>query len=119
MSSKNAPDAITRRQRWSLAGRLTAWSAGTTCLLLLAATGFLYGVLTGDLEREDDELLADRVQVFRNQQRDRPADLQRDGSGEWLARQNAPIYLRLLDDPGTILLETPGMSAALVPGLFP
>jgi two-component system heavy metal sensor histidine kinase CusS len=117
--AKNAPEAPAGRRPWSLAARLTAWYAGATFLLLLAATGFLYWVLTDNLEREDDEFLADRVQVFRTQLRDRPADLRRDGAGDWTVRQNAPIYLRLLDAGGRVLLETPGMSADLAPQLFP
>src|SRR5262249_55549846 len=117
MSSKIAPEA--GRSLSSLAARLTAWYAAWTFLLLLTATGFLYWVLTDNLEREDDEFLADRVQVFRNQLRDRPVALKRDGVGDWTVRQNAPIYLRLLDANGMVLLETAGMSADLTPVLFP
>jgi two-component system heavy metal sensor histidine kinase CusS len=118
MSSKNAPD----RPPWSLAARLTAWYAGSAFLLILSATGFLYWVLVTNLEREDDEFLADKVQVLRILLRDHPEDvkeLQREVEWAWAARQYVQVYVRILDETGRSILETPGMSDGLGPDVFP
>ena len=89
MASNNV---LRRTTPWSLAARLTAWYAGTTFLLILAATGFLYWALLTNLDREDDEFLTDKVHILRTFMRDRPHDatpLRQEAEWEWAASQHA------------------------------
>jgi two-component system heavy metal sensor histidine kinase CusS len=123
MSSKTAPEPRPARRAWSLAARLTAWYAGTAFALVLGATGFLYWALEANLDREDDESLADEARVLAAALRDRPGDLstvRREAELASAARQYAPLYVRVLDyNHGLILAETPGMARALAPEAFP
>ncbi|HEV3445710.1 MAG TPA: heavy metal sensor histidine kinase [Gemmataceae bacterium] len=125
MSSKdaveNAPAKPVRRP-WSLAARLTAWYAGSAFLLILGATGFLYWVLSTNLDREDDQFLADKVHLLRKLLRERPdgiKSIEREAEEEWAARQYAQVFVRILDTSGRSLLETPGMSKELTTEVFP
>src|SRR5438477_10021521 len=64
MSSKTGPEPLAASQgkkTWSLALRLTVWYTLSSFALLLAATGFLYWSLAHNLDREDDEFLADKL----------------------------------------------------------
>jgi two-component system heavy metal sensor histidine kinase CusS len=123
MSSKNAPDAaVPLRRPWSLAGRLTAWYAGSSFAVVAVATGLLYWGLVANLDSEDDEELADKVRILRGVLRDRPDDLtglRQQAEWGWAARQYAQVHVRVLDDQGRVLLETPGMGQALPPAAFP
>jgi two-component system heavy metal sensor histidine kinase CusS len=126
MSSKSAPEPATGpapgRRPWSLAARLAAWYAGSAFLLVLSATGFLYWVLAANLDREDDELLADKVHVLRMLLRDTPeggAPLRQEVEWESAARRHVPFYVRILDADGRTLMETPGMGAELPAAAFP
>src|SRR5262249_9004873 len=60
----------------SLAIRLTAWYAGSAFLLILLATGFLYQVLAANLDREDDQYLAGKIEFLKKLLQDRPENLQ-------------------------------------------
>jgi two-component system heavy metal sensor histidine kinase CusS len=118
MSSKIGPD----RRPWSLAMRLTAWYAGTTFVLILAATAFLYWALISSLDREDDEFLADKVRVLRTVLRKRPADvsaIRQEAEWAWSARQHTQVYVRILDSNHQVILETPGMTRMLPTAMFP
>jgi two-component system heavy metal sensor histidine kinase CusS len=120
MSSKTAPERGARA--WSLAARLTAWYAGSAFLLVLAATGFLYWVLISNLEREDDQFLADQIHYLRTLLRDRPDEfraLKKEAELEWASSEHIQVYKRILDEDGQILMETPGMHGLLPPDLFP
>src|SRR6516162_4270259 len=81
MSSKSARDAPDPAgppappRAWSLAARLAAWNAGSAFALVLAATGFLYWASVSNLDREDDQLLGDRVRVLRAVMQNRPGDM--------------------------------------------
>src|SRR5262245_15028082 len=119
MSSRNgmtdpgrpaAPASATRP--WSLASRLTAWYAVSAFALVLGATGFLYWVLDANLDREADEALADQVQILRKVLQERPGDtaaLRKEVEWEWSARQYARVYVRILQEDGTAVLETSDM----------
>jgi two-component system heavy metal sensor histidine kinase CusS len=110
------------RHRWTLATWLTVWYAGSAFLLILGATGFLYWALAANLDREDDEFLADRVRVLRALLRERPDDnaalFQAIGS-EQAARPEAQILVRIIGPDGSTLVETPQMSVELPPSDFP
>lgn len=125
MSSKTAPDALAPRPAkasWSLAARLTAWNAGSAFVLILAATGFLYWALGRSLDQEDDNQIADQVRVLRDLLADRPGDLEavrQEAEQEFLSRQHTQVYVRLLDEGGRILVETPGLGRLLAATAFP
>ena len=111
-----------RRSSWSLAARLTAWYAGSAFALILMATGFLYWALSRSLDREDDQLLADRVRVVRDVLRNRLGDLEairREIVETAQGRLNIQSYIRLIGQGGTALAETPGMSDILPVDSFP
>jgi two-component system heavy metal sensor histidine kinase CusS len=128
MSWKSAPEPNTPgaapapRAGWSLASRLTAWYAGTAFLLILAATGFLYWVLVTNLEREDNQYLADKIRILRALLRDRPEDaraLKQEAEWEWAVSQHAQFYVRILDESDQPIIETPAMSEYLPVDSFP
>jgi two-component system heavy metal sensor histidine kinase CusS len=105
-----------------LAARLTAWYAGTAFLLILAVTGLLYWVLVSNLDREDDEFLADQIRYLRTLLRDKPdgfPTLKEEAELEWASSQHVQVYKRILDEDGRPILETPGMRGLLPPTLFP
>jgi two-component system heavy metal sensor histidine kinase CusS len=128
MSSKNAPDPAAAptarraaRASWSLAARLTAWYAGSSFLLVLAATGLLYWGLVRDVDLEDDQTLGDKVRVLRVVLRKWPDDakaVRQEVEGAWEARRTQ-VYARVADGEGNALIETPGMDRAMPPAAFP
>jgi two-component system heavy metal sensor histidine kinase CusS len=105
----------------SLAARLTAWYAASALTLLIAAVSFLYWALVANLDREDDEFLADKIHVLRTLLRERPATdfLREEVEWEPAARRYGQVYVRILDADGRPLLETPGMAEPLPPTAFP
>lgn len=129
MSSKNAletsaPDRASVRtaKARSLATRLTAWYAGSAFTLVLAATGYLYWTSVANLDREDDQLLGDRVRALRTVMLNRPgntAALQQEVEEEWEAHERTRVHMRIVDDGGHVIVETPGMSQLLPPSAFP
>src|SRR5437763_16320718 len=97
MSSKPPSQSTTP---WSLAARLTAWYAGSAFLLILAATGFLYWALLTNLDREDDQYLADKVEILRAFMRDKPHDaapLKQEAEWESAVSQHAQFAVRILE----------------------
>jgi two-component system heavy metal sensor histidine kinase CusS len=105
-----------------LAARLTAWYAGSAFLLILGATGLLYWVLVNNLDREDDQFLADQVRYLRTLLRDKPDGfpaLKQEAELEWASSQHLQVYKRILDEEGRPILETPGMRGLLPATVFP
>src|SRR5215469_11235783 len=128
MSSKNASEiapacAIRRTPRaWSLAARLTAWYAGSAFVLVLAATGYLYWTSVSNLDREDDQLLGDRVRALRAVMLNRPGDaaaIRQEVDEEWEAHERTRVHMRILDERGKVLVETPEMGRLLPASSFP
>jgi two-component system heavy metal sensor histidine kinase CusS len=125
MSSKSAPDDLAAPQRgksWSLATRLTIWYAASSFALVLAATVYLYWSSVSNLDREDDQLLGDRVRALRTVMQTRPGDvaaLRQEVEEEWEAHERTRFHMRVLDDAGQVLVETPGMSQLLPSSYFP
>ncbi|WP_020473273.1 heavy metal sensor histidine kinase [Zavarzinella formosa] len=129
MSSKNAPDLgrsdserLPARKSWSLAARLTIWNTGSSFLLILGATGFLYLALCRSLDREDDNQLADQALVLRDMLAERPDNLEavrREAEEEFQSRQHTRVFIRLLDATGQTLVETPEMDRVLASDSFP
>jgi two-component system heavy metal sensor histidine kinase CusS len=99
-----------------LAVRLTVWYSLSAFVLVVGSTTFLYWALTTNLDREDDELLLDKVAMFRDMLREHPADseeIKAEIARESGTRQNGQLYVRFLDASGTVRLETVGMSKEL------
>lgn len=117
MSSKSAAEQPA--PAWSLAGRLTRWYTASSFLLLTACTGFLYLTLIHKLETEDDQFLAEKVEIVRVLLRDhRDAPRLLPGPGD-AARGAAAVYLRVRGPDGRVLLTTAGMDDDLPAAQFP
>ncbi len=117
MSSKPAAEAGCRP--WSIALRLTVWYAAAAFALVLVATGYLYWALARNLDREDDQFLADKVAEVRRVLEERPGD--RAALEQEVASASAGgFFVRVvLDGVGRDTVETPGMVRLLPPGVFP
>lgn len=118
MSSTNPAD----RPPASLALRLTLWYSASAFTLIILATGFLYWSLSRNLDREDDEFLTDQVLILRGLLRDRPEDdaaIRQEVDFESGVRRHTKIYVRLLDESGGVVAETPGMPPGLGAHAFP
>lgn len=108
--------AVTPATTWSLATRLTLWYASSAFLLVALATGLLYWALVRNVDREDDQFLADTVQILRGLLHERPSDLaglRQEVEWEGAARRYARVYVRILDRQGRLVIETPGASRIL------
>jgi two-component system, OmpR family, heavy metal sensor histidine kinase CusS len=120
MSSTIASEPAGRRP-WPLATRLAAWYAVTAFLLVLLATGFWYWVLVTNLQREDDDLLADKVQALRMLLQDSPTTgmpLRQEIDRASAPGQRVRFYVRILGPDGQTILESPGMREDLPPAIF-
>src|SRR5262245_12065871 len=117
MSSNPAADPAPRP--WSIAGRLTVWYAAAAFALVLVATGYLYWALARNLDREDDQFLADKVRAVRRVLADRPGD--RSALEQEVATGRAGrFFVRVAPDrDGRDTVETPGMAQLLPWDVFP
>src|SRR4051812_32751506 len=115
MSSKTAAEP----RPWSVALRLTVWYAAAGFALVLVATGYLYWALARNLDREDDQFLADKVAEVRRVLEERPGD--RAALEQEVASTSAGgFFVRVVPDGvGRDTVETPGMAPLLPPGVFP
>jgi two-component system heavy metal sensor histidine kinase CusS len=119
MSSKNGreertapPEDRAQRRPWSLSARLTAWYAVSAFTLVLAVAVLLHWALVRSLHRDRDRFLADEVQILRGYLTDRPEDtveLKREVEWESPLRRNSEIFIRIRDESGRLVAETPGM----------
>jgi two-component system heavy metal sensor histidine kinase CusS len=110
MSSSNTASGTPAPEsaRWSIAGRLAVWYVASTLSLVALVAWMLYWALSADIVRENDQVLADEVQVLRSVIRDRPDDidlLRHEAELEHVARQYARIYIRVLDERGRLIVE--------------
>lgn len=123
MSSKTDRNGMNRQQRaWTLAGRLTAFYAGSAFLIVLLATGYLYWAMVRNVDLEDDRLLADRARLLQTIIETQPLDMaaiQQEVDEAWQARQNTHIFIRLLAADAALITESPGMDQLLAPQVFP
>jgi two-component system heavy metal sensor histidine kinase CusS len=128
MFSKSAPDQSeahpppSARRPWSLAARLTLWYGASSFALVSVAAAFLYWALVTNLDREDDEFLADKVRLVQTLLREQPDDtrmLKEEVEWEPAARGHAQVYVRVLNPDQTLIMETPGMSSGLPGSVFP
>src|SRR3569623_1059770 len=99
---------------WSLSARLTAWYAGSAFALVAAVTGFLYWALARGLDREDAQLLADKVRVLLAVlgHEENPAAQRQEVEESQQAFQHSPVFVRIIRFDGTVSNETTGMAEA-------
>lgn len=116
MSLKTVKDAVGQRpapMRWSIQTRLSVLYTLSAFGMLLLATVFLQWVLASNLEKEDSQFLAEKVQILRTLLRNRPNDaatLRQEVQWEEGTARSTQYYARVQDASGLTLLETPGMS---------
>jgi two-component system heavy metal sensor histidine kinase CusS len=106
----------------SVALRLTAWYVGSSSIILLVATLALYLILIGNLRREQDQFLDDKIAVIRDLLSRRPEDiddLKEEVEQNWAPRQYAQVYARVISEDGRVIVESPGMGTRLEPNAFP
>ena len=122
MSSTISRETRQDAANWSLALRLTAWYVSSSFAILLIATISLYLILIGHLRREQDAFLADKVRIICDMLERRPenlGDLNEEVEQTWAPRQYARFYVRIIDQTGTVISESPSMNAHLAMAAFP
>lgn len=116
MSSKSGGETPTNgRTRRSLALRLTCWYAAMSFAVVLSVAGYSYWALTSNLDREDDQFLADRMQEVCHDIARGPEHLEelRARLAHTAAAPNGlPNLVRVTsasnNDPNNILVGSPG-----------
>ena len=125
MSSNTAPNEPRAGRpptpQWSIVRRLTVLYMATTAVLLVAAAAYLYWTQVQNLEREDNDFLVNKIQDCRRLLRERPGQTRQLINEVQIESVTSPIkyYIRILDEHGRILMETPGMRARLPAAGFP
>ncbi|WP_116808522.1 heavy metal sensor histidine kinase [Steroidobacter cummioxidans] len=98
---------------WSIAARITALITVSGFGILLAGGLFLYWTLARSLQDETARFLADKVFVLRAVIHDRPHDMaafDEETRLEGAARRFSRYYVRVLNERGQLVVETPEMS---------
>jgi two-component system heavy metal sensor histidine kinase CusS len=101
---------------------MTAWYAGSAFTLVLFVAAVLYWALVTSLARNKDLFLADQVHILRGFLRDRPEDtteLKREVEWEPSLRRNTGMFVRICNQDGQPIAETPGMGQLLSVDVFP
>ncbi|QUD90989.1 heavy metal sensor histidine kinase [Phenylobacterium montanum] len=92
---------------------MTVWYAISGFTLIFAATAFLYWILAANLAREDTRLLENELANIRLILRAAPAGGWTASGASTAPRRDRELYVRLLDQTGSVLLESPGMTMVL------
>jgi two-component system heavy metal sensor histidine kinase CusS len=99
---------------WSIGKRLIFLYTILICIILIVSGLLLDWVLRSDLKQEDERFLATQVQSFRILLREYPddvktwkAEIERDTRAS--ASTFAKYYVRITDEDGKTIIETPGM----------
>ncbi len=126
MSSKNVPNNLRSPRRharhWSISRRLTVLYAASSFLMLVLATAYLYWSLVGNLDREDNAFLADKIRVLRTLLRERPQEtvlLKEEAQSSGASPRPLQYYLRVLNSKREPVVESPGMSNLVAGARFP
>jgi len=104
--------------------RLTLHYTVSVVVLLVAASAFLYWELARHLEQEEQDYLRQKMQVLRVILEKKPFDrsgLNQEAEEEAgiSSHSRSPFYLRVLDERGALVAESPGMEAAVPLTAFP
>jgi two-component system heavy metal sensor histidine kinase CusS len=96
--------------------------AGSSLLMLVAAATYLYWSLVKDVERDDNDIVANKIQECRRLLGEGPKAaplLAHEIQTEAAASQFIKYFVRLVDSRGQSALETPGMSRLFPMAVFP
>ena len=111
------PEVPPARRTLSITLRLAGGYTLVSLLTLSLAAVILYGGLRSGFEKEDSEMLSDRIGDLRREVMEPPGDM-RTAREEILHlagdRKIEKIYGRLLDASGKVIVETPG-AAEIIP----
>jgi two-component system heavy metal sensor histidine kinase CusS len=105
-----------------LALRLTAWYVGSSFVMLVAATVFLYVTLEVNLRHAQDQFLVEKVKVIRSLLQEPVSDqwkVREEVEQTWAPRQYARVYARVLGPRGELLAESPEMTPLVSREEFP
>jgi two-component system, OmpR family, heavy metal sensor histidine kinase CusS len=110
--------------RWPMTRRLTLYYTLSVFVLLSAASALLYWELRGNLLAQDENFLTYKVQVLTELLEHRPlersaVDQEVLEEAEISGQSPAPFFLRVLDDKGRPVDETPGMAKIVPVSAFP
>jgi two-component system heavy metal sensor histidine kinase CusS len=125
MSSTTAHEVPGPGKTWSLALRLTAWYVGSSFVMLVAATVFLYVTLEVNLRHAQDQFLAEKVKVIRRLLAERTEEkeewkwLREEVEETWAPRQYARVFARVLGPRGDYMAQSPGMESLVAATRFP
>ncbi|HEY8750546.1 MAG TPA: heavy metal sensor histidine kinase [Tepidisphaeraceae bacterium] len=122
MSLTTAPEHPAPRRTWSLALRLTAWYVGSSFVILVAATVFLYVTLEVNLRHAQDQFLIEKVHVIRGLLQGPVSEqwkLTEEVEQTWAPRQYARVYARVLGPRGALIAESPEMTPLVSQKEFP
>ncbi len=108
----------------SITKRLTILYAVSAFILLAISSIFLDWILISNMEREDNQFLVSEMQGLSILLQEHPDDINTwrgEIEREALASTSAFIkyYMRILDEDGKPLIETPGMKEIVKPSSFP
>jgi len=120
--SSRTPEQTQPDRPWSLTARLTLFYTVCTFVVLAVSAGLLYEMLAHSIAKEQRHRLSDTVQVLRSILAERPdalASLEEEVTWETQVTKYARYYLRILDERGRVLIETPGKGSLLKQAPFP
>src|SRR5258707_14130239 len=116
MSSKNvnshSPLPKPVRGKWPISRVLTVFYTLSASAILLLASAFLYYVMDSSSEAEDQQSLADQVEVLRSTLREKPEDieaLRMEIQFAGAAGRFAKYYARVLTKEGKVLIQARAM----------
>lgn len=106
----------------SITARLAILYVFSTAGLLLLTMVFSYLVLVDNLNREDNQFLADKIHVLHTillERPNKPESLEEEIKWEGASLRFIKYYARILDEKGQELIETPGMDNIIAASSFP
>lgn len=118
---KNGASSPNPNRRWSISRRLALFFSGANFLILVVATGYLYFSLERGIRRDDSAFLAQKIEECLAVLQQHPYSrktLDREIRIEPEASQFIKYYVRVLNEKGETIAETPGMSRAVPPAAF-
>src|SRR6185312_9240737 len=109
--------------RWPMTTRLTLYYTLSVFVLLAAASTLLYWGLRSNLLAQDESFLAYKVQVLTVLLEHRPlersaVDQEVLEEAEISSQSPAPFFLRVLEQTGRVVDETPGMAPTIPVSAF-
>lgn len=106
----------------SITAKLAFLFSLSAFMIFGVAAVFFNRVIERNLHNEDNQFLADKIHVLRRILQERPDDLdflRAEAEWEVAARHFVPYYVRVLDDHGQTVIETPDMGHRVPSSSFP